>query len=437
MILPRFAAALACAVAACLAAAAPSPADSIVYLKDGNVWLTSADGSKGYQVTSDGGWDSPSQADDGTIVAAKGQTFVRMDRSGRQLSAIPAVGGASSPVPGETFKLFGPFDPEVSPDGRRIAYWATAYDPTTIGDTIGTNYRDVTLVTPSDRFEMPRENWVTSVKEPSWANDERLLVSGSGLGNYNFETWLAGGGDEQSTLQWWFHYVNAMESDSELSRDGRKLVSVAQTNGATSVPNTLHFFAVPGPAWTAPPYTNTWQDGAVRPPAGEPRCENVRDSEVHNPSWNPSGSAIAYEDRDGIYVQRVDLDNCPGMGETLLVPGGRHADWGPADVDLSQAPGAAGPVPVTAAPGGAATLTVKVARRASRRKALRVRITLTAPARVALSLCKGSRCVRRKVQAAAGTTTVRLKLRGLRAGRHRLTVSPAGGAAVKRIVKLR
>src|SRR4051794_39626584 len=79
-----------------LAIAAPAHADSIVYVKDGNVWLTSPDGAKQYQVTADGGYDSPSQADDGTIVALRAKQFIRMDRSGHPLNA--PVDGMGAPA---------------------------------------------------------------------------------------------------------------------------------------------------------------------------------------------------------------------------------------------------------------------------------------------------------------------------------------------------
>src|SRR3954452_20691562 len=86
----------ACAVAA-LAGAAPASADSIVYVKDGNVWLTSPDGAKGYQVTSDGGYDSPSPSDSVLIVALHNGQRVRLDRSGRQIGN--AIDGIGSPGP--------------------------------------------------------------------------------------------------------------------------------------------------------------------------------------------------------------------------------------------------------------------------------------------------------------------------------------------------
>ena len=66
--------ALGCLIAA-LVVAAPAAADNLVYIKDNNVWLANADGSSPYQVTLDGtpgsAYSSPSQADDGTIVALR------------------------------------------------------------------------------------------------------------------------------------------------------------------------------------------------------------------------------------------------------------------------------------------------------------------------------------------------------------------------------
>jgi hypothetical protein len=52
-----------------LIAAAPAAADSIAYIKDGNVWLSTPDGGRQYQVTSAGGYSYVSQADDGTMIA--------------------------------------------------------------------------------------------------------------------------------------------------------------------------------------------------------------------------------------------------------------------------------------------------------------------------------------------------------------------------------
>jgi hypothetical protein len=98
---PRLVLLLTCLVV--LAFAASASASSIVYVKDGNVWLTSPDGATAYQVTSDGGYSSPSQSDDGTIVALQGKLMVRMDRSGHRLNEPVAGVGTTQTSGGDTF----------------------------------------------------------------------------------------------------------------------------------------------------------------------------------------------------------------------------------------------------------------------------------------------------------------------------------------------
>ena len=74
-IMGRIAWLAAASIVAVAAVAAPAAADSMVYVKDGNVWLANADGSSPYQVTLDGTaanpYESSSEADDGTIVAIR------------------------------------------------------------------------------------------------------------------------------------------------------------------------------------------------------------------------------------------------------------------------------------------------------------------------------------------------------------------------------
>jgi hypothetical protein len=55
-----------------LAAPAAAQADSIVYIDQGNVWSARPDGSAKVQLTTGGGWHSPTQADDGTVAAVQG-----------------------------------------------------------------------------------------------------------------------------------------------------------------------------------------------------------------------------------------------------------------------------------------------------------------------------------------------------------------------------
>ena len=86
---------LAAACAAGLVAAPAAAADSLVFIRDSNVWLSNPDGSGQYQVTLDGTAGSPyesaSQSSDGTILAIRQppggrNQFWRMTQSGRLLN---------------------------------------------------------------------------------------------------------------------------------------------------------------------------------------------------------------------------------------------------------------------------------------------------------------------------------------------------------------
>ena len=96
--------------------AAPAAASSIAYIKEGNVWLISPDGSRDRQVTTDAtdttAYNWPSQADDGTILAKRGDYFVRHRRPGRPLhrarGARPPDGSALAVTESDGIHVFEP-----------------------------------------------------------------------------------------------------------------------------------------------------------------------------------------------------------------------------------------------------------------------------------------------------------------------------------------
>src|SRR4051812_11569766 len=101
---------------AAVAAAVPGAAhaDSLVYTKAGNVWISHSDGSDPRQVTgSQDNWAWPSQADDGTIVVAGGAVRIngdgsdsdgsteiyRFDQNGNQIGPyVETYGSRSTPA---------------------------------------------------------------------------------------------------------------------------------------------------------------------------------------------------------------------------------------------------------------------------------------------------------------------------------------------------
>ncbi|MHB8692771.1 MAG: hypothetical protein ACYDHH_16155 [Solirubrobacteraceae bacterium] len=95
-------------------------ASSIAYIRSGAVWLASPDGATQVQVTPGTGWDLPSQANDGTLLALRGGYFHHLDRHGQDLSPpVPTVFTPAPPGGG----LIGPITAAISPDGLHQAYF--------------------------------------------------------------------------------------------------------------------------------------------------------------------------------------------------------------------------------------------------------------------------------------------------------------------------
>ena len=78
-----------------LVAASPAAADSILFVRDGNVWISTPDGSTERPLTAGGGFSSPSMADDGTIVALRGRSFVRLRPDGAAIG-MPSTRSAAT-----------------------------------------------------------------------------------------------------------------------------------------------------------------------------------------------------------------------------------------------------------------------------------------------------------------------------------------------------
>ena len=78
--------------AAALASAAPAQADSIAYVKEGDVFLTTPDASRTFQVTRGGHYAYVSQADNGTMIAlAPGERLHKLSRTGQVLADFPTM----------------------------------------------------------------------------------------------------------------------------------------------------------------------------------------------------------------------------------------------------------------------------------------------------------------------------------------------------------
>jgi WD40-like Beta Propeller Repeat len=400
------------AVAAALATAPAAKADSISYIEDGDVYLTTPDGARTHRVTASGGYSFASQSDDGRIVALKGKRIQLLDRWGTvQADFTPVASGTAGTI---TFN--GPFDPVISPDGSRIAYGF--YVQYTHGDPscglpggcweghlyAGTGYSPSTGPAEwTDPAFAPNYGRT----DPSWIDNGRTLISGPAsayLSHVGIDTL---GDDKHEAAKWFSDFSEGVQNlfDAELSRQGAGLAAIANTTG-----DSLRVYRVSGPpAESNPP------EGCLAAPK--------RGSAYESPSWSPDGTRLAWSDESGIYV--ADLPGlaaaCP-VASTITVrqiaPRGRRPDWGPADLpDPSTRPPSPQTQANTPVPAPAPAL-ARPKLRVTAGKGLAVKVTVPVAGTLSATAKKGARVVATASARRVKAGTVSLTLKRTKAGRR-------------------
>lgn len=406
-----------------LGASATAAADSLVFVKENNVWLAKPDGSGQYQVTLDGTADnpyqSPSQADDGTIVAARkqpnGGPLYRLKQNGELIGTIP-VGAL----------IAGPFNPQVSPDGRTVAfeqvfsrnvngYFETSSD---------VRFTRTDGSTPNGMGEVGR-----GAGAPSWIDSGLAFV-----GINQIATTVVPG---QAPVEWWSDYDHqpAYFSLGETVEDGEVAPNgnVAVVRGEYD-DNTIQIYRSTGGFTGLPKPTCT-----LLQPSPGPAGQKFAD-----PTFSPTGDALAWQEGDGVWAETLP-ESCGDGQPHLLIAAASEPDWGPADVNPGPraqpspppAPPKPGPAPkVKPEPTDGGTLAATVVT-ASLGKALAagLKVRLRAPrAGIAEAIAKaGGKAVAagsRRAQSAGATALV---LHFSRAGRRKLR----GAAAAELTVVLR
>lgn len=431
-----------------LVTAQGAAADSISYVKDGNVFLTTPDGSHTAQVTTSGGYASASQADDGRIIASHGSRLRLLSRYGDVLADFsPVAAGTAGSV-----TLSGPYDPAISPDGTKVAYGFNVQyksgDPNCgkpggcmIGQLYaGTGYsRSTEGVDWSAAGFQPEWGWM----DPSWIGNDRTLISGADSA-FITETAIDTPGASGNAMEWFSDNTSGSLNlfDGELSRDGGAVAFVTNSNG-----DHLRIWRTP----TAPA-TGVVPQACLDAPA-------QGGGGWSSPSWAPDGQRLVAAGGGGLYI--ATLPNiaaaCPPDDQvkvTVIAPGARSPDWGPADVPgprpaAAPAPNAQGGAqPGPGGSGATATplrLTVgRIALAAALRRGLGVTVRCTTGAAVVIAHSGSRRIGAGKATCRSGRARVlvrfapatRSALRGRRALKLTLDVT-AGGLRANRALTLR
>ncbi len=337
--------AAAVAVAATAASAAPAMAGSIAYIKDGNVWLSTDDGGRQFQVTTAGGYADVSQADDGTMIALKGVRLHKLDRMGNVLADFDTPVSDTRP-PGQRV-FYGPFDPAISPDGSKVSYTyyymtqsqnPTCYPPqcvTTINEG-GTGYSRSDRQTGWDEPGFYRHSgW----RNAFWVDDQTTVLSDpTHLPNHDVIVDTPGerqGATGFMAKTWFSDTVenNPHMSGGDITRDKRKLAFVTGENDST-----LSFYAVSE-------FPTTFPDGEA-PYSTKPtvcyRYNKAAGNVFGTPTFSPDGGRAAFTNADGIHVVNVPdfSKGCTMQGASpqskLTIPGAIQPDWGPAEVPAAR-----------------------------------------------------------------------------------------------------
>ena len=163
---------------------------------------------------------------------------------------------------------YGPWEAQVSPDGKRIAYWRGIQRlDAPVGGVTPYDLEDQVVVSRSDRFTPDSTfGYQRSYRDPTWVNNSELLVFNYGLGVEQAAFFAPKPAGDPSFGQWFSDPDVAQIGDGELSRDGHLLAvgagggldATSPSTGSRRTPRRTHPSASAHTTRrTAPPSTRT------------------------------------------------------------------------------------------------------------------------------------------------------------------------------------
>jgi hypothetical protein len=324
-----------------LLGASAARADSLVYMKAGNVWISHGDGSNARQVTgAPNTWSWPTEDNSGKILVAGGQEVVnagiedtagsevyRLNQKGTSLSTPQQTPGSQSTVNCPTYP---PQNLRVAPDGAHFVYhaWFCDHDITFIGTVGGAGFSG--------------SEYMSDFVYPYWVDNSDFVVSRGGvpLQDSDGEWWVHDLGDKPDYGYNWFGDPASYAGDPggwatgfdgiAVSRDGTKMATLEEDGAnwfgaahkvvialwsAGGAPTPAHP-TVPTPTFKcdfnlpADPDTTLWYDNA-------------------GPTFSPDGTRLAFAEPDGIHIANVSSLSCASA--PLVIPGATQPFWSAGD----------------------------------------------------------------------------------------------------------
>jgi Tol biopolymer transport system component len=312
---------------ATLVLATSAQASSIVYIKNGDVWLANADGKRQRAITKNGTpgspYRSPSYSDKGVITAVRGRRDIHFfNRRGKRTRRARDLTGGPTP----------PFDPvildhAISPNGRRLAstLWLTTRTATPKpGEPTGTDYGTTVWYTQTKNGKrLP--GTTDGGQSVTWVGNGVPVVFAPYV-YHSADAWIVNLSKPNDPTQWFQDRatVNVLDpSDGEPLDDGE----VTRARDKIAV--------VRGPNTTASSALTMIRIYAVSSLGKRPteRCDlrAAANSRIESPTWSPDGQRLAWSERNGIWTSPIagGTGAC-GAAPKRLIAGGSQPDWGPA-----------------------------------------------------------------------------------------------------------
>jgi hypothetical protein len=267
-----------------------------------------------------------------------GERLQKLSRTGQVLADFPTYVSDGAPASGGVTQFHGPFDPEISPDGSKIAfeYFNDTYDAEpgcnelTVPPCYAYTQSQGVGITSSTGFTgVDAYGILTGWIAPHWVSNDLLLRSSAGA-NLNDDAVFTRVGE--TTNDHWFYDPNQGlgVKDVELSRDLQTVVGIAGFSDEKLRVYRTTMSPFGAPDWDHTPFTNHENVPVAQ------QCYELP-GKFDNTTLAPSSKAMAYSTAAGVFVAAIPDGCAPGDAGALVFPGAKYPDWGPADVPPASA----------------------------------------------------------------------------------------------------